>query len=363
MEESHDADIFIYDQMGPDEANQILFAKAKWLSKNSDFSLKIAGLQINGERLWLIRDSRVEGLLTVQSISYDKESEEWKVNEPQRYMLSNDCGWIVNNSAPESDSFFAVVDSSGGLIQMTDGNVQPHLPGLLNVLDTNGYKMENRVNPKVGQQTKLIGYTHYLTDVAIPTQSKLEATTVTLPEGMLIALSCPMTTRKTGQIKVMKDPVTLLSDGISYERLSLLDEFPGLEEGKHYYPNIRLKIIINYVSATSLNPEEYWAKLQKIEEDIQDPILSTTLKEPVLSPSGHSFEKSSISQWISSKQVNLPSVSNTIPIPDPITDQDIRGKYLVPNKNLSQFIKFWPDFYQNQEYQLALMLSEKTLSP
>ncbi|CAM2889902.1 Ubiquitin conjugation factor E4 family domain protein (U-box) [Legionella steigerwaltii] len=361
VEDMDDANVFIYGKMGPEETNLILFSKAEWLKVSST---KVTQLQENGSKLWLIRDSRVDGLLTVQSISWNKQLAQWQMNVPQRYMLSNSVGWIVNNAAPLSDEFFVVVDSAGGIIQMTDENTQPHLPGLLKILSENGYEVENRINPKVGQETTSIGYTSYRTDASLPEEdslsSKLEPTTVNLPEGMLIALSCPLTTIKSGQIKVMKDPVTLVRDGISYERSNLLEKYPDLEEGKHFYPNFKLKTIINYVSATSLSPEEYWAKLQKVEEDIKDPILFNTMNEPVLSPSGHSFEKSSITKWISSKQVDLPSVSNTVPIPDPITSQDIRGKSLVDNVNLRQFIKAWPDFYMQQEYYLAITLSEKT---
>ena len=73
------------------------------------------------------------------------------------------------------------------------------------------------------------------------------------------------------------------------------------------------------------------------------------MNEPVLSPSGHSFEKSSITKWINSKQVNLPTMSNTFPIPDPMTNQNIRDKPLVNNINLLQFIKAWPDFVMQHE--------------
>ncbi|MCW8409445.1 hypothetical protein OQJ13_10705 [Legionella sp. PATHC035] len=246
---------------------------------------------------------------------------------------------------------------------MTNENTQPHLPGLLQILSANGYEVENRINPKIGEETLSIGYTSYRTDADVPQQdskeSQLVSTTVSLPEGILMALSCPLVTIISGQMKVMKDPVTWVADGISYERSQLLMLHPDLEEGKDFYPNIKLKTIINYVSATSLSSEDYWAKLQKVEEDIQDPILLKTMKEPVLSPSGHSYEKSSIETWINSKYVNLPTVSNSVPIPDPITRQDIRGRTLVENKNLSQFIKAWPDFYRQQEYNLAISLSEK----
>lgn len=365
IEASNDADIFIYGKMEPDETNKMLISKVEWLKIQPDFSM-LTKLQQNGDKLWLIRDSRVEGLLTVQSLSWDKQLSLWVINAPQRYMLSNHQGWIVNNFLPESDMFLAVVDSVGGFIDMTDEKAKPHLPGLLKTLSENGYYVENRINPKAGQQTKLKGYTSYHIDAPKPKQevldSKLESTVVTLPEGIIIALTCPITILKTGQMKVMKDPVTRVSDGISYERDSLLEKYPDLKEGTDFYPNIKLKTIINYISATSLKPEEYWTKLQKVDEDIKDPILSETMNDPVLSPSGHSYEKTSIEVWVKKKQLDLPTVSNTIPIPDPMTQLNIRGKYLVPNKNLLLFIKAWPAFYEDQEFKLAITLSTNILS-
>ncbi|WP_454782093.1 U-box domain-containing protein [Legionella sp. WA2022007384] len=365
IEAREDADVFIYGKMDPNETNRMLLSKVSQNIKPDSFS-KIAKLQHSGAKLWLIRDSRVPGLLTVQSISWNKEFSFWGINEPERYMLSNHYGWILNNSLPDSDAFLAVVDSVGGFIDMTEDKAKPHLPGLLKILSENGYDVENRVNPKVGEQTQLIGYTSYHIDLLPPKREdsspKLESTEVCLPEGLIMALSCPITLLKTGQMKVMKDPVTRVIDGISYERGYLLEKYPDLQEGTDFYPNIRLKAIINYISATSLKPEDYWAKLQKIDEDIKDPIFLETLIEPVLSPSGHSYEKKSIEEWIKKKQVDLPTVSNILPIPDPTTDENIRGKPLILNKNLMLFIKAWPAFYEDQEFQLAITLSKNNLS-
>ncbi|WP_454784463.1 U-box domain-containing protein [Legionella sp. WA2024007413] len=358
IEEINDADIFIYGKMEPDETDRMLFTKLEQLLIQPDGCSKIAKLQHSSEKLWLIRDSRVAGLLTVQSVSWDKELTQWVLNGPQRYMLSNYHGWILNNSIPGSDIFLAVVDSVGGFIDMTADKAKPHLPGLLKTLAENGYYIENRINPKAGQQSKLTGYSTYIIDLS--PKSTVQSTEVFLPEGISMALCCPISVLKTGQMKVMKDPVTRVDDGISYERSYLLEKYPYLQEGADFYPNIKLKNIINYISATILMPEEYWSKLQKIDEDIKDPIFSETMTEPVLSPSGHSYEKKSIEQWIKKKQVGLPTVSNTLPIPDPMTQENIRGKTLVPNKNLMQFIQAWPAFYEDQEFKLAIKISTPT---
>lgn len=349
-----EADIFIYDKMEPYQTNQILLGKVELLKKNSVFSSKLAALQENEGKLWLIRESRVEGLLTVQSVSYEKSLSEWKVDKAQRYLLSNDKGWICNSESPDSDMFHAITASVGGIIKITAENTAPHLPGLLNLLMENGYLTENRINPKLGEETKTKGYTHYTSFPQIPPQasSHLQSTIISLPEGMLLALSCPLSAKKTGEARLMKDPVTLIHDGITYECADLLEKYPHLQQDRDYYPNIKLRAIINYVASNSLQPDEYLEKLKKVEEDILDPIHSVVMENPVLSPSGHSYEKSSIEQWIQSKQSHLSIWSDTQAIPDPITRVDIRGKALVPNVNLRLFIKAWPGFYEEQQQTL-----------
>ncbi|ARB92330.1 U-box domain-containing protein [Legionella longbeachae] len=344
-----EADIFIYGKMGPKETNQILVSKVELLKNQPSFSNKIDELEENGGKLWLIRESRVEGLLTVQSISYKKSSSKWKMNTPQRYLLSNDKGWILNNESPGSDLFDAIAMSVGGIVKLTEENTTPHLPGLLNLLSESGYVPDNRINPKAGEETQTTAYTTYVT-APKPKSSPLESTIISLPEGILMALSCPLATKKTGAAKLMKDPVTLVSNGITYERAHLLDEDPTLQEGRDFYPNIKLKTIINYVAANALQPNDYLAKLEKVEEDIQDPIQFVTMKNPVLSPSGYSYEQSSIEQWISSKQIGLPVWGNAQPIPDPVTRLNIRDMPLVPNVNLRLFINAWPDFYEEKRH-------------
>lgn len=355
-----EADIFIYGKMDPITTNQILLSKSVLLKNHPKFSSQIAQLQENDGKLWLIRDSRVEGLLTVQFISYDKASSQWKNNVPERYMLSTNAGWIVNNNDPGGVEFSSVAVQAGGTIKLTEENATPHVHGLLKLLSDQGYNVENRINPKIGEETQTRGYSRYVTRVQspIPEQSgyavKLQSTSLSLPEGILIALSCSLTTQKTGEAKLMKDPVTLVSSGVTYERASLLEELPFSQEKQDFYPNTKLKTIINYVSATSLQPTEYLAKLQKVEEDIMDPILLVTMKEPVLSPSGISYEKISIEKWVQSKQgSSLPILSGAHPIPDPLTKEDIRGKHLIENKNLRLFIQAWPSFYEQQHEKLS----------
>jgi hypothetical protein len=241
------------------------------------------------------------------------------------------------------------------------------------LLSENGYATENRINPKVGQQTTTKAYSTYqvrktLPELEMNQQSgrtvKLQpmSTSISLPEGILIALSCPLTAKKTGETKLMKDPVTLVKDGITYERATLLEEHPSLQEGKDFYPNIKLRTIINYVAANSLNPEEYLAKLQKVEEDILDPILQTELINPVLSPSGYSYEKSSIEKWISTKQSST-FLSNNIPVPDPVTKEDIKGRPMPENVNLRLLIKAWPSFYEQQKENLQHTVQSSSKIP
>lgn len=349
--ELEDSDIFIYEEMAPDLANSLLLGKVRLLQNNPKSSDRIKQLEENGGALWMIRDSRTKGLLTVQSVSYDKASSSWKANEPRRYMLSKNSGWLINNSAPGGAHFKKVATDAGGMIPLTEENATPELPGLLATLAKEGFTVENRVNPKIGEETKTIGYSGYHCLYQLPKKSgeaSLQPTTVSLPEGILMALSCPITMEITGKAALMVDPVTLVSNGITYERESLEDKYgKSLVAGVDFYPNIKIKTIINYVSATTLAPEEYLAKLAKIEEDITDPITLEVMENPVLSPSGVSYEHDSIKKWIETKKELF------APVHDPITKDVITGKTLVKNINLKNFIKAWPEFYEQQKAKHA----------
>ncbi|BCA95981.1 hypothetical protein TUM19329_23420 [Legionella antarctica] len=348
---TQDANIFIYDKMDPKATTQILFSKIELLKKSPIFSPMILNLQEKGGHFWLIRESRIEGLLTVQSLSYNTSSSQWQANTASRYMLSVDKGWISNRHNPKTIEFNTLVQQTGGFIKVTEENAGTELPGLLKILSNDGYYTENRINPKIDEETKTKGYSDYHVR-SVGHSFKLEPTTVTLPERILMALSCPLATQKTGEAKLMKDPVTAL-DGVTYERTSLLEQSPSFQEKIDFYPNIKLKTIINYVAATSLKPEEYLTKLKKVEFDILDPILLSKMDSPVLSPSGHSFEKNSIEQWIKSKQSDVPTWGSTLPIPDPVTNENIRGKPFIENINLKMFIQAWPSFYEQQQSTLS----------
>lgn len=360
-----DAKIFIYGKLGPVETGRILCSKIEVLQNSLEFSPMISRLKTDGGKLWLIRESRMHGLLTIQSVSYDQEGGAWQHNAHERYMLSNNCGWVLNGR--EGREFDKIAQKCGGIIKVTEVCAAPYVAGLLDILSTRGYLVENRINPIAGEQTTTIGYSRYTVDLTreckenafqnltprrsnitatfFPPEKKAGETLVSLPEGILMALSCPLTAWKTGQIQLMKDPVTLLKDGISYERNTLLQCSTDavLIDGVDYYPNIKIKSIINYVSATDLPRDEYLAKLAKIENDISDPLGLSVFMQPILSPSGFTYEKSNLEKWIQTCE-NLQRT-----ILDPLTNQDISGKQLVENHNLKQFINAWPDFYESRK--------------
>lgn len=116
------------------------------------------------------------------------------MNTAERYLLSNDMGWIRNNESPGSDLFETIAESAGGIIKLTEENTTPHLPRLLNLLSENGYEPDNRINPKVGEETQTTAYTTYVT-TGKSRSSHLESTIISLPEGILMALSCPLATK------------------------------------------------------------------------------------------------------------------------------------------------------------------------
>lgn len=344
-----DNNIFIYGKLGPTETASILFSKVAVMEQSIECLPRINLLKIHGGKLWLIRDSRMDGLLTVQSLGYDPTRQQWQENNYERYMLSNNHGWMLNGK--EGAEFEQKIKDAGGIVDMSKADAAPHVQGLLNILSDSGYLTYNRVNPKKGEETKVTGYSKYV-DSSVPRpvffqpQKTAGDTMVSLPEGILMSLSCPLTIAKTGCIQLMRDPVTLLRNGISYERETLWVERPFLEEGVDYYPNIKLKSIISYVSAVHLGLDGYLDKLAKVESDITDPVELELMTQPTLSPSGLSYEKSVLDRWIRAREA---IVSNSEPVLDPLTNQNIRGKPLVENINLKLFIKFWPDFYKSRQ--------------
>ena len=346
-----DNNIFIYGKLGPAETASILFSKIAVMEYSKELSPVITQLKKQGGKLWLIRDSRMDGLLTVQSVSYVRSKQQWIANTHARYMLTNNSGWMLNGK--EGEEFKQKIEDAGGIIDMSKADAAPHVQGLLNILSDSGYFTCNRINPKNGEETNITGYSKYV-DSSVPQtaffqpQKTAGETKVSLPEGILMALSCPLTIRKTGVIQLMKEPVTLLKDGISYELETIWEESPFLEEGVDYYPNIKLKTIISYVSATHLGLDAYLEKLAKVDNDISDPIDLEVMMQPILSPSGHSYEKSVLEGWIKSREA-IESDNPDSPILDPMTNQNIRGKQLVENINLKLFIKFWPDFYKSRQ--------------
>lgn len=359
-----DANIFIYGKLSPEATALILHSKIH-LPQNSQM---IHRMQQDGGRLWLIRESRMDGLLTVQSASFDQQQGFWKENNYERYMLSRNHGWMRNGK--DGIEFDTQVKDAGGIIKMTGTNAAPFVTALLKLLSTQGYLTKNRINPGIGEETTIQGYSKYvdngasvmensfyhrahgssnLTQAFFQSERKAGETAVSLPEGILMALSCPLTTWKTGEIQLMQDPVIFLKDGITYERRYLeLCSNVTLQEGVDYYPNIKLKSIINYVSATHLTLEDYLAKLAKVAIDILDPVDLVDMTNPVLSPSGLSYEKSTLDAWIKTCLAVEPENSDR-PITDPLTQENIRGKQLVENSNLKLFIKFWPDFYESRK--------------
>ena len=345
-----DNNIFIYGKLGPAETASILFSKIAVMEYSKELSSMISQLKKQGGKLWLIRDSRMDGLLTVQSVSYDRSKQQWIANNHERYMLTNNSGWMLNGR--EGDEFKQKIKDEGGIVDMSKEDAAPHVQGLLNKLSESGYVTCNRINPKNGEETQITGYSKYVDSSVSPAffqAQKIDGVTkVSLPEGILTALSCPLTIRKTGVIQLMKEPVTLLKDGISYELETLWEDRPFLEEGVDYYPNIKLKTIISYVSATHLGLDAYLEKLAKVENDISDPIDLEVMTQPILSPSGHSYEKSVLERWIKSREAIDPDNFDS-PVFDPMTNQNIRGKQLVENINLKLFIKFWPDFYKSRQ--------------
>jgi hypothetical protein len=385
MESRKPSNIFIYGRMSPQEAEIVLKTRARDMIAESGSTHLL-----DQERLWLLRESREPGLLTLESILYDKENDIWlgwsDMNEktaikddacsiyrrrneagiiteffvnPQRYMLSFNKGWIVNNYPPNSYEFYQFAEAAGGKIQDMDKNSNGEdVVNLLEILCENGCYLRNRINPREGEQIKVQGYARYTLAGVNNAKQKFS-----LPLELALTLACHLSKEKGQDLTLMKEPVILKSDGISYEREILLMIKPELKEGRDFYENLVLKNIIGYLSTQDSN-EKYLEYLNKINDyEILDTFTLSKLQEPVVTPAGHTYEKNDFELYIDS---SIDSKKNSYGVhavaKDPKNTSVLVTKNdLVLNRNLQSFIAAWPEFYSRLNKEAVEQTQAKKL--
>lgn len=380
--------VFIYKMMSPDESDQKLLDRvAETIQSNGNNDYQ------DGHRAWLIRESRVMGLLTIQSIIYDQINNKWisaqDCNAPcsnstsefppvyirknsdgtttefdlgyYRYMLSNKNGWVLNQYSPSSDEYQECAAKFGGKkLDITAESGGQYVADLLVKLESQGFKTENRINPRILDQTTVKGYSRYTTpssceiDEEPMTLTLPPRNTFCLPDSIACALICPIT---RGQLRnnatileiqppLMKDPVVETTTGITYEREALRIKYTlskkPFRESVEFYPNIVLKNIIGYLSATEASPTAYLSYLGKIgNTELIDPISFDLMTHSVITPSGFSYEKNVIENYIQTRESSLFDGLRDPKNPNII----ITKNTLVENKNLNTVLKQWPEYY------------------
>ncbi|MES2217784.1 MAG: hypothetical protein V4501_05185 [Pseudomonadota bacterium] len=322
--------IFIYAQMQPDLANKKLVDCVNKLSPE-----KLAEAKQSGCKLWLLRESKYEGLLTLHCMSYFSE-EHYQLYQPQRLALL-DTGWVSANL--DKEGFEAILSK---LKKVNQHTALRYVNQLEEFLKTK-YQLlpENRVNPEVSEQSRATIYSIYCeTGSSHNAEEKpaMARSVLDLQPDMKEAITCTLSK------KTFVDPVVAvhtlayysIKKGVSYDRAEL--EKLGLRIYEDFYENILLKNIINYMGSTILILE----KLGKIEDfERIDTILQDQIKVATITPSGHSYSKIAIEQWIAASgdavasDPKVPSIKITL-------------QSLVPNTNLDEFISAWPAFYQSR---------------
>lgn len=361
--------IFIYQKMEPRTAQSLLLQRIKLLETTDH--LKYQQLVASG-KAWIVRESRVDGMLTIHSYTLKSNTETLPTNEPvelienlpQRICLCNK-GWVINNYSPGSKEFSDLLEKNGGLhTELTAENAGAHLSSFHEAISLHNFPIESRINPHLNEQSKTKTYSGYQVALDILNDS----VNATLPVELTELLCCPLD--KDHLQKIMKDPVVLatpvndpqhlLEVGKSYEKKNLLKYARRyklrMHEGIDYYENHILKSIIRYISTVyfsgtaEVSIELRREKLEKIATELDCPILFDVMTTPVITAAGSTYEKKSIDQHIDAK-TNQNALFMSVN--DPITGENITGRAIVTNHNLARFIGCWPKLYENETAKLT----------
>ncbi|KTC86432.1 hypothetical protein [Legionella brunensis] len=322
--------IYIHKKMNEQQAKILLVACAEKAAKQQGENLP------DKHKLWLLRDSSVPGLITFESIVYNKSSDQWVIQTPTRYMNSKQ-GWVINNKSSQSVEFAQIVERSGGKEGIDSVLIESLV---IHILETKNCSFENHITPFWEEKKKVVAQDCH----------KEKGEDFSLPSYIANLLICPLTKEKkleTGLHKtlpLMKDPVVLKDDGRTYEREVLVAQYKELDidlkEGVHYYSNIVLRNIISHLVSQKQSPIE----LDKIDEELIDSLSFEHFDNAVISPSGNSFSKREITKYINSKKIGLMEPVAA----DPLNPNITIGKMdLIHNENLELFVRFWPDFYKS----------------
>jgi hypothetical protein len=374
------ATLFIFDKKTPKESKIFLKEIAKKIKNPSDL-----------QKLWLIRDSTSGNFLTVDFILYSKKDNVWLgyedkgygmtvdddgiftlfirtscdgndtaryIIEPTRYTLTAN-GWKVvrGNDVEESKKLIKAGVNTGA-----DSATSDDVNGLLALLNSEGFEIENRVVPsKKSEETQKKDYGHYQI-THVPNQ-KIDIIAiqpnVKIPEKIITGRSLSLNVKMASQlvcafqlemlpyndnaildIPLMKNPVVLKENGKSYDRENLISK--GYTE-KDFYPNLHLKNIIDIYLSNRSEAD----KRKLIEEEFKCPLgYSTMWSYPMISPSGKTYDSKNISDYLNGG--NLKLFDKNASKPDPFNRTiNVMHNDLIHNINLEVFINKFMKEYRN----------------
>ncbi len=332
--------VYIYKPMERHAGYRIIKENAQKMEQENT---ALANIKQNATPLWLLRESNVAGMLTIDYIYWENKAGCWAENSIRMALTS--AGWIdasdINNPAVQE----ALKSKRPVTAQMALEH-KDSLSSFIGQYHTSSnyahlqFMLANRQNPGKEQQSKSAVYSGYttvasqsFTPIFESISKKPTPTKIILDPALTQAITCDITG------KPFKDPVVLIQDcmkpnaenkvlclkkGRSYEKSALLAL--GIEN-KWFYDNFTLNKIIDRLGANDVE------KLQSLtDERLLDNVLLETYIDPYILPSGHSFSKCVIDEMVKS--------GRTLQCPN--TREKFEKKQAVQNVNLKHFIFAWP---------------------
>lgn len=258
------------------------------------------------EVMWLARESRIPGMLTIQIESTGREN---AISGNFRYALTNK-GWENASGLPNSDvrvDFNDVRSRMEGAV--TVENAAAHVEDFFKQVARDFPDLElTRANlclPRAGMQSLQNVYMEYVTveslaPLPLPSlggavggmfneqdrQRQRARGETLIQDRELLALISDSRTNA-----VMVEPVIMVADGTSCNKTSLGD---GREVGRDYYPDTKLQNIIKYlkeinrVDATAQQRED---ALVKLEGELTDQMTGNIIQDAFTLSTGHTYDR------------------------------------------------------------------------
>lgn len=329
MDSGPSASTYIYKAMDRALGVRILEEKAARLSEDTLKSIKD-----NRTVLWLIRESNSEpGMLAIDYIHWNDKEKKWD-NGSIRMAFTNE-GWIRASQADRQRARSILKALTAEQVGEHEQSLRDYLAKhIIEMADKTirHFDVAYRMNPTSDEQTKSQLYSTY-------TESM-----ISLNPAMKQAITCEITNMIFKEPVVMnKNATVMIGDtefrlikGRTYEKDAILDaQIKGnnLKINSHFfYENFALSKCINRLAAPL-------GKLETLGEDfMSDPVFGDLYDNPMLIPSGHTFNSETLQGMIDSGRTLMCPLTR-----DPFTQNQI-----IPNTNLERFLKAWPDYLSRQ---------------